>query len=293
MSWRGLPGWLVLKPAEQRLVHLAMADSESGSPRQWWHLEIAARLPNEAPGLRVRFLRTLIEWLDAGVLANYLWALGCAGLGTYRMPEPTHPARAGVMGARWSLCVLGAAVGLGTLNATREFLLVLAMLLCAAVASLRAGIRQAAARRVLLAEQEAIALELTPSESALGFAAVLVAAGYPLNNATRATEALSTAPDSAPLELFASLGMLAPPRTVALWAACKHAAALMAGALVVAWPCWVTPASRQFYPAAIGCVLVHYVAHGRAQRWLREGGKDVAYGLACLLLGKLLVHLLG
>jgi hypothetical protein len=293
MSWRGLPGWLLLKPAEQRHVHLAMADSESGTPRQWWHLEIAARLPNEAPTLRARFLHTLIAWLSAGVLANCLRALGCAGLGTYRMHGTTSAARASLTGARWSLCVLGATVGLGTMNVTREFLLVLVMLLCATVVGLRAGIQQSKVRRALLAEQEAIALELTPSESALGFAAVLIAAGYPLNNATRATEALSAAPDSAPPELFASLGMLAPPRTVAIGSACNHAMALMAGAAAVVWPCWVTAASRQFYPALVCCLLVHYVAHGRMRRWLREGGKDVGFGLASLLLGKLLVHLLG
>ena len=225
-------------------------------------------------------------------MAAVLGACGCTGLGPYRVTPPGQVPDDAVIGARIALCVLGAAVGLGALNATREFLLVLAVLIGAGIVGLLAGIRAAKSRRELIIDQEALAQELTPSESALGFAAILVAAGYPLAEATTVTNALGAEPDSATPELFESLGMLAPPRHVAWSAALAHACAFAGGALAVAWPCWVTPVSRQFYPALACCLVMHYVAHGRARRWLREGGKDAALGTACLLLGKGLVRLL-
>ncbi|QNM97299.1 hypothetical protein [Chitinimonas koreensis] len=284
-----------LAPSHARHLHLALADAASGTPRQWWHLEIAARLPAEPrPGPLVRTLARCLRGRFGGLWLPLAAALGLAGLQPYRGQGRPAAARQAEEAAMVALCLDAVLLGLGSLNASRQLLLIVLALAGATVGGTLVWRERRRADRALAADHAAVAAQRTPSEAALGLAALLVAdegAGAADYAAARAeAERLASRPDRLTPAQAARLGLAAPAPGWALMAALRAAAGFAAGVAAVAWPCWLVASSWQLAPSLLGAGLVHYVAAGHRPRWWRRALRTVLAGLACFAAGWLLVR---
>jgi hypothetical protein len=279
---------MTLSPADQRHLQLTLADLASGTPRQWWHLEIAAQLPaTQPPGMASRLLVAVIHRFGLGAAWPILRSLALPGLAPYQANAKPRAgdALAGAQTALVCLCVL---LGLGTLNATREFALLLIAGLGAMAVGWQAFQQLSVARRTLLQDQAAIADTLAPSESSLGLAGLLVSSGLPLTLAQDRAARWAATPELADTTSLAALGMLAP---VGLpWHGISHALVWWLAVATVAWPCWLSPQAWQLLPATVGLLLVHFVANGHTAHWYRAALRSVGWAAAAGALAWLWHH---
>ncbi|HEY9104127.1 hypothetical protein [Chitinimonas sp.] len=277
-------------PADARHLHLHLADAASGTPCQWWHLEIAARHQAGPASAPARLLGTLLRWPGSAWMTPLLDRLGLPGLAPYRLPPPAQRLQRAEDAALAAACLLGALAGLGSLNATREMLLVLLALLGGLAAAWQSGWQAARQRRELLQQQAARAALLTPSESTLGLTGLLVAAGQDYATALARTEQLALQPSQVSRLELAQLGLTMPARGEVAWQAMQGGLSWLLGAAAVAWPCWLTASRWQFIPALLGLLLVHFVsaAERPRQAW-RRPLQHLLAAMVCLAAGSL-VH---
>jgi hypothetical protein len=278
----------MLSPSEQRFLHLALADLASGTPRQWWHLEIAARLgPAGKAGPWARLLALLLRAIGLNSMAPLLARAGLHGMAPYAA-LPDDLARDGTVAARLSLIALCMLVAVESLNVSRR----LAILLLAALGgAVTAGIayRRAAGRTKQQWDRQALmAGALTPSESSLGLAALLVSADLPLHQAQALAEQWATQPDSADRAMLERLGMLAPCGTS--WTAMQHGLTWLLATAAVGWAAWLTSTPWQLVPALLGAGLVHFVVQGHQPGWVRPAVRTVVYALLAGTLALLWRH---
>lgn len=276
-----------LAPQYARPLHLALADSASGTPRQWWHLEIAATLPIATPPRWVRLLAWLLARGQGRRLLPWLAAAGMSGLAPYRLPYQPPLAKRAEDAALLALCLLCTLWGLDSLNASRELLLIMLALLGASAFAWQSW-RQASRQRATLQAQHAeVAAALTPSESALGLAGLLIAAGQDYPAAQANCQRLAQEPDSILAEELLQLGLASPAQGYIGRAARLTAASWLLGVSAVAWPCWLTQANWQMAPATLGALLVHYVAGSSRPGWLRRSAHTLIAGVLCAAMARL------
>lgn len=271
-----------------RHLHLLLADAASGSPRQWWHLELAARSPAAPPGRRARLLGLALRWLGPDRLMPCLRLSGLDGLSPYRLAQPGASSRLARHGALLALCLLAVLHGLGSLNASRQLGLVLLMLFGAAWRGWRAGRAAFATRRAVLAASEARMAELAPAESALGLISLLLASGRDYQTARQQAQAMRDQPDALSPALADTLALNAPTASAARQHAWRAALAHAAGVLAVAWPCWLAGQAWQLLPASLGLVLTHYVCAEQQARWWQGLARPLLLALSGLGLAVLL-----
>ncbi|QDQ27447.1 hypothetical protein FNU76_14375 [Chitinimonas arctica] len=283
---------LLFQPAAARHLHLALADAASGTPRQWWHLEIAARLPAGPASPPIRLFCRLLNSRLAGALIPTLSGLGLPGLSPYRLPYQAPWAQRAVLAALLTLCVVEGLLGMDSRNASRQLAVILLALFGGALSAWQAGRAAGRERNRLRETSRQTAQNLPASEAALGLAGLLSAAGMDYPAAQSHAEQLALAPDSIAPDRQAMLGLHAPAAGHIALAAAATATAWLAGVAAVAWSCWLAaPAPWQAMPPFLGLLLVHFVAHGQRPRWW---GKALLHGLAgmgCWFLPKLLERL--
>ena len=276
--------------ADTRHLHLLLADAASGTPRQWWHLEIAARRSKAAPSGKARLLGGLLRLLGPGWLAPQLDRLSLPGMVPYRLSFPALHLKRAEDAALAAICLHGTLLGLGSLNASRELLLIMLAALGGVGAAWLSGRQALQLRRKALENQAQIAESLTPSESALGLAGLFTAAGYPYQAALAAAERLATQPGSVSKAELDILGLSAPASGEVATLAGYSLLAWLLGVAAIGWPCWLTTTAWQFAPALLGVYLVHFVSAAQRTRydWRRPSQHALA-GLACFGAG-LLIH---
>ncbi|WP_269531061.1 hypothetical protein [Chitinimonas sp. BJYL2] len=275
-------------PADIRHLHLALADAASGQPLQWWHLELAASLPAALPGWRARTMVWLLGFMGVNRLAPVLAALGMPGMRPYRLSGLPASRELALHAALTALVVLGVLVGLDTLNATRQLMLILLGVLGGLLV---AGWRWQTAsgrRQQTLLVQASITEALVSSENALGLSALMVAAGDRMDQARAQCLGMLADPDQVSEAQLARLGLQSPALIWVRLYAIEAGMVWLGGIALVAWPCWLTPAPWQMVPAALGLLLLHFVLDGESQRWWRAGMRNVLIALSCLGLSWLL-----
>ncbi|WP_374348730.1 hypothetical protein [Chitinimonas sp.] len=280
--------------ADLRLLHLSLADAASGTPRQWWHLELAAEHKSSgAASLSGRLLALLLNRAGLDLCLPLLQMLALPGLQPYQLAQPASAYAApwsAIRAARLSLAGLGLLIGLGSLNASRQLLLLVIAILGAMLAG---ALAWRAARRDCLrvrAAQNDIALALTPAESALGLPAMLLAAGHGYAEAEAIAASWRQAPDQADRTVLAQLGLLAPAG--ALRSGCWRGLCWLGATLLIAWPCWLTERPWQLLPACAGASLLHYLHARFESRWPSALLRTLSLGAAALALGFTLSRLL-
>ena len=276
-----------LPPQHARPLHLALADWASGTPRQWWHLEIAATLPVTTAPRWVRLLAWLLARGQGRRLLPWLAAIGMSGLAPYRLPYQPPLAKRAEDAALLALCLLCTLWGLDSLNASRELLLIMLALLGASAFAWQSWREASRLRAAIQAQHAEVAAALTPSEATLGLAGLLIAAGQDYPAAQANCQRLVSQPDSIRDEELLQLGLASPAQGYIGRAARLTAAAWLLGVLAVAWPCWLTQASWQLAPATLGALLVHYVAGSSRPGWLRRGVHTLIAGLLCATMARL------
>ncbi|GAB3242458.1 hypothetical protein [Chitinimonas naiadis] len=276
--------------ADTRHLHLLLADAASGTPRQWWHLEIAARRNKAAPSGKARLLGGLLRLFGPGWLAPQLDRLGLQGMVPYRLSFPAWHLKRAEDAALAAICLHGTLLGLGSLNASRELLLILLAVLGGIGAACLSGRQAWQLRQQTLDAQAQTAESLTPSESALGLTGLFTAAGYPYPAALAAAERLANQPGSIGKAELEMLGLSAPANGEVIRLAGYSLLAWLLGVTAIGWPCWLTSANWQFVPAVLGVYLVHFVSAAQSTRyhWRRPSQHALA-GLACFAAG-LLIH---
>ena len=199
-----------LSGQEQAYLLRALSDLESGSPRQWLLLEIAATFGAESASRRTRLLAFLARWLGMAVLWPLLahWQLPGAALYQASARELGRCARQTLDDAALLLASLTALLaGLDSLPASRQFLASLVLLLGGAVKYWR------------VCQQHPVAMDAEPSgeeilpgaEAALGLQGLLLARGLPPPDALTLHTQLKSAPHVALPALLAALPELLPP----------------------------------------------------------------------------------
>ncbi|MGQ5524918.1 hypothetical protein ACUHMQ_16890 [Chitinimonas sp. PSY-7] len=271
--------------ADTRHLHLLLADAASGTPRQLWHLEIAAQFPPGPPST----LGKVLGWLVAACGTNYsillLHWLQLAGLAPYRQDYRSPYAHHAKQAAQLTLYLLTTLQGLNTLNASRELCLILLGLMGGVWAVWRESSVANQHATALRNAHTATAAELTPSESALGLAGLLVAAGRDYIDAQQEAHTLATAPNTVTSKQLAELGMQAPVTAFAHQQGLLCGLCYLAGVLAVGWSCWLTAAHWQLLVALFGMLLVHFVADGHQRHWWRATLRPIAISLACFAAG--------
>lgn len=279
---------LNIPASDARHLHLLLADAASGTPRQWWHLEIAARLPKGACSLRGRLLGRLLRSFGPGWLLPWLTM---PGLLPYRFDATAPLAQRARFGALLALCLIAGLLGLGSLNASRQLVLILWALLGAAYFGARASWQARQVVDALRAQHAAKASELAPSEAALGLAGLLVAAGRDFAHAQAEAAELAAAPDSISAEQLDALGLRAPPYSQARRQGWRCAFAHLGAVAAVGWGCWAISGYGQLLPAVLGLLLVHFVLSGHQPGWWRATLRPLLQAAACLGLAWVLAWL--
>lgn len=199
-----------LSTPEKADVLRAWSDLESGSPRQWLLLEMAATLGAGHASWRTR----LMAWLTRSLGIAVAWPL----LAYWNLPGTAlYQANARVLGrcARQTLddaalllaSLTALLAGLNSLPASRQFVASLLLLLGGAVKYWRVC-RQ---HRVEV-EAEASGEEILPgAEATLGLQGLLFARGLPPREALALCTQLKTAPHATLPALLAALPELRPP----------------------------------------------------------------------------------
>lgn len=161
---------------EQSALLRALSDLESGSPRQWLLLEIAATLGPAQASQRTRMVAKLVGWLGTAVLLPLLAHWQLPGVAIYRNNARLlgHCARRAMDDASLLLLSLTALLaGFDRLPASRQFLAWLLLLLGGAVKYWR--VRK---QHPTLPEPEISGEELLPgAEAALGLQGLLLVRG--------------------------------------------------------------------------------------------------------------------
>lgn len=259
-------------------LYQALSDAESGTPRQWLYLELAAACsPLTPPGRGVLLLAWFIRQGGVSLAWPILEGLHLPGLAPYRPLPGISSARCARGGALVGATLIAGLCSLSALPATRQWLLVLLMVLGA---GLMAGISGLISRRqILLQRREAnrVMAELTPAESALGLSGLLVSAGKPLDEAAKMVAMLRQAPDVAlDRETCRLLGLDAPVWTAVLGSACLAGLAWSGGVIAVGWGCWLPGSSMvPWLIACFGVGLLAYVLQEPAGRWGRSALIDI------------------
>lgn len=277
--------------ADAHAIYLALADRESGTPRQWLYLELAAEKTAGAVTRAARFGLALLRWGGLAWAIPYLDLGGLAGLRPYRSPLTTPYARWARYGALSASVVLAILLGLGSLNATRELAMVLLAGLgasgCVGAVAWQQGRAAAAARQNSQQQAE----RLTPAESTLGLAGMLAASGE-VDDIARQVALIRRQPD---IVLTAArseqLGLSEPLTCYVVFAASAAGLCWLLGVLAVAWSCWLTPKLWQAIPALLGIWLVGFVGQDASARWVRIAAIDSVIALGAGFATWLWLHL--
>lgn len=276
-----------ITPAEARHLHVILADLASGTPRQWWHLEIAARLTDGLVRWPIRWLGIVLARFNIGQLLPLLSQIGLTGLRPYRLGYRVATARWLGLSSLFAICLLGLLIGLGSLNATRQLLLILLALFGSAGTAMLVWHDAQSARQSVQQRQQQESAFALPAESVIGLVGQLCAAGLDPALAPDTAARLASHPDSLSADEAWQFGLSAPASSE-VWLASVHAAGLwLAGVIAIAWPCWLTGARWQFVPALLGLWLVHFVHAAPNTAWWRRAIKPTVAGLLCLGLGLL------
>ncbi len=260
-----------LSPPEQAALLRALSDLESGSPRQWLLLEIAATLGPAQASLRTRVAALAARWLGIAVLLPLLEHWQMPGIQLYQANALLlgRTARRMIDDAALLLVSFTALLaGFDRLPASRQFVAWLLLLLGGAIKYWR--VRK---QHPLVPEPEITGEEALPgAEAALGLQGMLLTQGQTLAQAQDLLATLRTSPDQALPQLSRILPQLIPPRPIRrdfLWAAMAGWCLTIIPALwlngwqwgwivVVLWTmtlAWLTHRSRTF-PALILALAV-------------------------------------
>lgn len=165
-----------LSPPEQAALLRGLSDLESGSPRQWLLLEIAATLGPAQASRRTRVVAWLTRWLGVAVLLPLLEHWQLPGIALYRANARLlgHCARRALDDASLLLVSFSALLaGFDRLPASRQFAAWLLLLLGGAIKYWR--VRK---QHPVQAEAEVSGEEALPgAEAALGLQGLLLARG--------------------------------------------------------------------------------------------------------------------
>lgn len=279
---------LLIKP-NARQFHLALADKASGTPLQWWHLEIAARLPTSPTTHAMRCLLWFVAHFNIGYTVPFLWLLKLNGLNPYLLDYHPPLARRAREASLVGVCLLGGLIGLTSLNATRELLLTLIALLGGGALACLTWL-DANRHRIAIHQRQAESVMSTiPPESVLGMVGYLCAVDVDPTVAPSMATRIATNPDAINIATLNELGLTSPIKASVWHAALKTALAWIGGIVSMAWPCWLTPTSWQFAPALLGLALVHFVSSEPNKPWWPLATIHGLTGIACLFAG-LLIH---
>lgn len=267
---------MLYTPIALRALYMALADHESGTPRQWLYLELAAQ--QTAGGIvppPARLGVWLLQHASPALAIAYLAALRLPGLAPYGFQLDSRSPYYARNGALLAAALLAVLTGLGSQNLTRQFVLLLILLLGSMAVALSVGIRarRAATYQKLAAEETA--LSLAPAEAALGLSGMLVAAGEPLDVAAAKVAAIRTSPDRAlDRATLQQLGLGAPAGFFIHLVALRATLSFTAGLLAVSWPCWLTARPWQCLPALLGIGLTAFVFQSQQRKWPQSAARD-------------------
>ncbi|MDR3412670.1 MAG: hypothetical protein P4L87_17290 [Formivibrio sp.] len=199
-----------LSPPEQAALLHALSDLESGSPRQWLLLEIAATLGPAQASRRTRMAALVVRWLGIAVLFPLLAHWRLPGIALYQ--DKAHQLGRCARQAQddstlFLVSITALLAGFDRLPASRQFAAWLLLLLGGAVKYWR--VRKQHPHRP---EAEITGEETLPgAEAALGLQGMLLAQGLTPADAQELLGTLRNAPDQALPRLINALPTLAPP----------------------------------------------------------------------------------
>lgn len=199
-----------LSRPEQSALLRALSDLESGSPRQWLLLEIAATLGPAQGSRRTWLLTRLADWLGTPALLSVLECLQLPGLDIYRDNARLleRSVRQALDDATLLLVSFSALLaGFDRLPATSQFAACLLLLAGGAIKLWREY-----RRHPIAAEPDITGEEILPgAEAALGLQGLLLNKGITPTEAIHLLANLRHDPASALPTLRATLPELAPP----------------------------------------------------------------------------------
>ncbi|SFN19322.1 hypothetical protein SAMN05660284_00836 [Formivibrio citricus] len=199
-------------PAESAALLRALSDLESGSPRQWLLLEIAATLGPAQPSRRIQVLAWIADKVGIAPLLPVLDYLHLPGIGLYRHPATIlgRCARQALDDAALLLVAFSALLaGFDRLPASRQFVACLLLLLGGAIKYWR--VRK---QHPDDADTPPIEETLPGAEAALGLQGLLLARGNSPAESLQLLAELRTVPDKALPRLTTALPELLPPPPV-------------------------------------------------------------------------------
>jgi len=235
-------------------------------------------------------LVALIRRSDPARFAPLLRLLGLPGLQPYAPVATPATSQRPTQGALLSLGLFALLVGMNALNASKQFLLLSALIIGTSYAGLRGFLLARQMRRTILTAQLQTTEDLTPSENALGLTGLLVATGADYATARQQTESMLAAPDHVDTAQLSALGMLHPGRYGDMRAALQHATYFALGGIAVIWPCWVTHHPVQLLVGSLGYALTCFVLHGTSPRLKALCGRGGLIGAGSFGVGLLFRH---
>ncbi len=203
--------WLTqLSPTESAALLRSLSDLESGSPRQWLLLEIAATLGPGKASRRTQLITFLARGLGIAILLPLLESLRLPGVRIYREPAAAlgQCARQAIDDAALLLASFSALLaGFDRLPASRQFAAWLLLLIGGAIKYWRVRQRYPKPEPLEISGEEI----LPGAEAALGLQGLLLAHGIAPRDAHALLARLRTDPQAHLPELTAALPALQPP----------------------------------------------------------------------------------
>lgn len=278
-----------LRAANTRVLHLALADASSGTPRQWWHLELARAAGDDTPAdAWAGALARLVRLSRPSRFVPVLHLLGLAGLRPYQVSLPPDASRRALQAAQLGLSLFAALCGMNVLNATRQFILLSTVILAASYMGLRGFLAARRLRQTVQMAQDQLTEALTPSEQALGLTGLIVASGVDYDLARERTQAMLRQPDKIEADWLQSLGMLHPARIGDLLGGLQQAGYGALGGAAVIWPCWATRHPGQLAAGWLGYLLCCFVLYGTSTRFRQASLRGTILAAGSLIIGVLL-----
>lgn len=198
-----------LSPAESAALLRALSDLESGSPRQWLLLEIAATLGPAQNTRRVRVLAWIANGLGIAPLLPALYHLRLPGIQLYQQPASAlgRCARQALDDAALLLVAFSALLaGFDRLPASRQFVACLLLLVGGAIKCWRVYKQHPNSANTSPIEET-----LPGAEAALGLQGLLLAQGNSPAETLQLLSGLRAKPDTALPQLTSALPELLPP----------------------------------------------------------------------------------
>ena len=203
--------WLApLSPAESAALLRELSDLESGSPRQWLLLEIAATLGPGETSRRTRLIAFLARGFGIAALLPLLERLRLPGVSLYRERAAAlgRYARQAIDDAALLLASFSALLaGFDRLPASRQFMAWLLLLIGGAIKLWRIRRRHPKPEPLEVSGEEV----LPGAEAALGLQGLLLAHGIAPRDALALLAGLRADPQSQIPVLVAALPALQPP----------------------------------------------------------------------------------